>query len=393
MQVSFLGQGLDQNDRSVGNELLKSFTDKDFYEFRCLVGFASAKGVELLFNALSNFRVNFSKFQIIVGIDEGGTPVDALRKLKELNLDVKIYHSPVLTIFHPKIYIFNGKTKCKIIVGSSNLTQQGLFQNIEASLMIYFEKPDQDGDAVLSDLDKYFATVYQENNPNVKTLSDSLIDTLLELNLVPNEGDELTHKKQQANSKANIDKIILLFPRTKVAKLPFVFDKNPKVVQSRLFNGIKSTSPSIKTTFLMELNKFGENAPGEFRIPLAARNQNPQLWGWPENYTKQQRNRGQKIRDYLEWKAQWLLISGNNKVIETVRIYFYLENEDFRFYSPTLIKWGAKEGDIVKISRESKDSSYIFICELVKKQDPNFKILKSKCTQSVRNSSRKYGFI
>ena len=391
MQVSFLGQGLDQNDSSVGSELLKSFADKDFDEFRCLVGFASAKGIELLSDALSSFRVNFSKFQIIVGIDEGGTPVDALRKLIELNLNIKIYHSPVLTIFHPKIYIFNGTTKCKIIVGSSNLTQQGLFQNIEASLMIYFERPDQNGDKVLFDLDKYFASVFQENNPNVKTLSGSLVDTLLRLNLVPNEGDELNQKKQQISSKVNIDEIVSLFPRTRVPKLPFVSDKKQKVAQSRLFNGIKSTP--TKTTFLMELNKFGENAPGEFRIPLAARNQNPELWGWPENYTKQQRNRGQKIRDYLEWKPHWLLVSGNNKVIETVRMYFYLENEDFRFYSPTLIKWGAKEGDIVKISRESKDGTYSFICELITKQDPNFKILKSQCTQSVRNSSRKYGFI
>lgn len=393
MQVAFLGQGLDQNDSSVGNELLRSFADKDFDEFYCFVGFASAKGIELLSDALTNSKAKFSKFQIIVGIDDGGTPIDALRKLIELNLNAKIYYSPVLTIFHPKIYVFNGKTKCKIMVGSSNFTQQGLFQNIEASLMIYFERPDQDGDILLFNLYKYFASLCKDGNPNIKKLSASLVDSLLSLNLIPNEGDELIQKKQQVSPKVNLDQIESLFPRTKVPKLPSGVDRKLSVVQSRLSNAAQFASPIKVTFFLMELNKVGKNAPGEFRIPLAARDQNPQLWGWPENYTKQQRNRGEKTRDYLEWKSQWLLISGNTSVIETVRIYFYLENEDFRFYSPTLIKWGAQEGDIVKIGRGDKDNEYIFICELVTKQDAKFKSVKSQCTQSIRNSSRKYGFI
>ena len=34
-----------------------------------------------------------------------------------------------ISIFHPKIYLFEGTDKSELIIGSSNLTSQGLFTN------------------------------------------------------------------------------------------------------------------------------------------------------------------------------------------------------------------------------------------------------------------------
>jgi hypothetical protein len=89
---------------------------------------------------LENFVRAGNRLRIIVGIDLDNTTkegLDALLALRGLGkVELFVYHNESGGIFHPKFYLFTGKTDARLIVGSNNLTQAGLYQNTEAGLSV-----------------------------------------------------------------------------------------------------------------------------------------------------------------------------------------------------------------------------------------------------------------
>lgn len=103
--------------------------------------FATVNGLNAIFDS-SEFRNYFKRysFDLILGVD-AITNINALRRASELmretsgRLRVRIYHAPgVESIFHPKFVWFENKAQSNpsLIVGSGNLTVNGLQRNTEA---------------------------------------------------------------------------------------------------------------------------------------------------------------------------------------------------------------------------------------------------------------------
>jgi hypothetical protein len=126
MNVSFVPQGLREEGESVGKTVLESFSDAEFTKFSCLVAFVSVSGVEGLSEAINDSKQHITQFNVIFGIDQKATSKESLESLLSLDINAKIYYSRSAPIFHPKIYVFDGEQRCRIIVGSSNFTQAGL---------------------------------------------------------------------------------------------------------------------------------------------------------------------------------------------------------------------------------------------------------------------------
>lgn len=103
-----------------------------------MYAFATKDGIELFLKD-KNFKnfIQKSTFLLIVGMDDI-TNVHSIETLKELqktygeNLRVKAYiHNNRKSTFHPKLSWFRKKEGGVLILGSGNLTQQGLRQNRE----------------------------------------------------------------------------------------------------------------------------------------------------------------------------------------------------------------------------------------------------------------------
>lgn len=115
-----------------------------------MYAFATKDGIEL-FMEDENFKKFIQKgtFLLVVGMDDI-TNVRAIETLKELqnkygkNLEIKAYiHNNCKSTFHPKLSWFKRREGGVLILGSGNLTQQGLRQNREA-----FTVTDCDEDAM-----------------------------------------------------------------------------------------------------------------------------------------------------------------------------------------------------------------------------------------------------
>src|SRR5438309_10902481 len=123
-----------------------------------VAAFAGARGVALLLSAIAEFRTHRGEIAVYVGFDRRGTSAVALRMLLAACDQVFLVHNPdPRQIFHPKMYIFQNDDEAMVIVGSNNLTATGLYQNIEASIVVNLRLPrDQE---ILDTFDKQLASL------------------------------------------------------------------------------------------------------------------------------------------------------------------------------------------------------------------------------------------
>jgi len=208
MKIYFLGHGLNNSEESVGSILMKSFSDSDFYRFSCLVAFASLSGINILSHVIEESKQHIKEFRTFIGIDQKGTSKEALQALLNLNIGTEIFYTFSHIIFHPKIYILEGETKCRILLGSSNLTKPGLFQNIEASFVIDFAKADEDGENLLNEIYNYFSVFFDNKTKNLQILTQELIQELFENGIIPDEAERLKTQERKNTPKSEKDETI-----------------------------------------------------------------------------------------------------------------------------------------------------------------------------------------
>lgn len=111
-----------------------------------VTAYANVRGITLLKPHLMNAKAHGTKIHVVVGIDSRVTNSEALHALHSLQIDTHIFHNPQFAhTFHPKIYLFEATNQhAQLLMGSSNLTQGGLYTNYEAMLHISYDLTGED---------------------------------------------------------------------------------------------------------------------------------------------------------------------------------------------------------------------------------------------------------
>jgi HKD family nuclease len=191
MKIEFLGHGIfEEQDNTVGNYLHKSFKDKNFDTFKCFVAYTTLSGLSIFIDELERVKLHYKKIEFYLGVDDNGTSSEALLELLEKEIDTYIYYNPTKrtrAIYHPKLYIFNGEKANRILIGSSNLTRPGLFNNIETSLAIDFVSGNFQGEKLKRQIEEYFFNFLDKSNQNIKKLDSNLIKYLTVNGLILDE--------------------------------------------------------------------------------------------------------------------------------------------------------------------------------------------------------------
>ncbi|MEN0049576.1 MAG: phospholipase D family protein [Bacteroidota bacterium] len=235
MEIQLLGQGYEKESvNSVGNHLIKLLASKEFKSFTAISAFISQAGITGLSRYISKAKKHLNAITIITGVDQKGTSKEALEALLELDINAYVFYQPSITIFHPKIYLFEGEKKSVLIIGSSNLTAQGLFSNIEASLLLQIE--DDKDQEIIAQLKEYYKGLFDLTEPNLKELSKKLIKGLVKAKVVPTEKERkaIQDKAKKFSSKEAEKIIYRIFPKRAIAKIPSEFRKPRKAAKKKV---------------------------------------------------------------------------------------------------------------------------------------------------------------
>jgi HKD family nuclease len=140
-----------QRGRSILHLLVEELRNSEWDTFRGAVAFAKQSGNDVrLLEALAEFAKGGGTISLTVGADvfgpsSRGSEYDAVETLLETfnpypAAKLYLYHEGRRT-FHPKLYLFSNETagRAMAIVGSSNWTEGGLAENVEASVLVRFD--------------------------------------------------------------------------------------------------------------------------------------------------------------------------------------------------------------------------------------------------------------
>lgn len=193
MNIEFIGQGYDrESGSSVASKLMELLGDARFNSFKCLVAFASHTGVSGLADHIANSKSHIETFRVIVGIDQFGTSKEALEALLQWEVDSYVFYTTQRIIFHPKIYLFEGEEFVAVIIGSNNLTQTGLAQNIEGAVLITYNKSEGNTD-LINQITNYYEPLLSDDSPYLRPISTDLIEQLLASGRIKDEA----HRRAQ----------------------------------------------------------------------------------------------------------------------------------------------------------------------------------------------------
>jgi HKD family nuclease len=233
MKITFLAQGYEaESTNAVGNHLANFLVQDKFNSFFGISAFASSAGVSFLSKFIDDAKRTFASLTLIVGVDEQGTAKEALYKIQALEISSFIFFQKEPPIFHPKIYLFEGDNDTALILGSSNFTARGLFSNVESSLLIEFNRLDNDGQNLIASIKDYYRGLFDLSDPNLFPINPEIIEDFVKKGIVPNERVWL--KKQRKNpigkrgeGEDRVDEGINI-PSRDTAKIPIPFRKRPK---------------------------------------------------------------------------------------------------------------------------------------------------------------------
>lgn len=374
--------------------------------------FANRQTLCRLRKPIERIKQNGGRVTIVVGIDLDGTSQEALEEILSWQIDARIVkHKRSRSTFHPKIYLIEGPDRGDILVGSSNLTDGGLFTNYEGTLRVTYDLPAEH--PAYTQAYSSLAPLLDPQPPRAFPLTDEMTQSLVRSGLVRAQRDiQRSRRKNEARKAGSFgrvedipfseepipdppplppDLLDVLIPQVKRERRrrKRTVPKGHKVV-------IQSSAEVFPEAFYMEVNKLqGPRIPGEARIPMEARDLAESFWGWPEMYQRESRAQGMKTRNYWNWKPRWRIIDAANPAQafeDVVRMYEYEDSSDFRFYSSRLVELGADQGDIVRITRVS-EPSVRYEVTLARKGSPEHSNWTTNCTRQVRNSDRHYGYV
>ncbi|MRI01624.1 hypothetical protein GH721_13855 [Kriegella sp. EG-1] len=203
MKASFLGHGLDTGDKNnVGKQLVASLESKKYKIFNGFVAFASISGVKMLEPYLKKVKSHYDHIRFFIGVDNRGTSKEALESLLNQGIETYIYFDERNYVtYHPKLFLFEGPTFSRVIIGSSNLTSSGIKTNLEASVQLDFRsKTGKQGIKFINEIKEYYSELLDLSSAKLRLLTKELLQELIKKNLLFNQFGEQGKVKEPKNN-------------------------------------------------------------------------------------------------------------------------------------------------------------------------------------------------
>ena len=141
MQVSLMLQPFDSQGTlsRLGVDLAAQLTLGIYTEVYILSAYVTSSGTQRLGPAFRVVTRAGGRVQALIGVDNGLTSVQAVADLHAVGVEVLGFHTGGSILYHPKVYLLRGANRAWVSVGSSNLTGDGMFRNIETNTIMQLD--------------------------------------------------------------------------------------------------------------------------------------------------------------------------------------------------------------------------------------------------------------
>lgn len=147
-----------------------------------LSAWAQESGIKHLAPVIEHIRSRGGKAEAILGVDQGIATSEGLTLALKTFDTVYLFHDGERT-FHPKLYVIENANESRLIVGSSNITQGGLFDNFEASAELDLDRSVTEDERIRTQARKYFDAFLAKGMP-FRELNAALIKELRDEGLI-----------------------------------------------------------------------------------------------------------------------------------------------------------------------------------------------------------------
>ena len=147
-----------------------------------LSAWAQESGLKHLAPVVAQVRSRGGTAEAILGVDQGIATAEGLTAALKMFDGVYLFHDGERT-FHPKLYVLENGREARLIVGSSNVTEGGLFGNFEASVELDLDRTDADDERIRTQARRYFEGFLATGMP-FRKLDAALIKELRDEGLV-----------------------------------------------------------------------------------------------------------------------------------------------------------------------------------------------------------------
>ena len=292
-----------------------------------LTGWARTSGVGQILRALGE---SLSHVDIVVGMAGSATSAEALSHLVSLSRRVFVYHKHHRQTFHPKLYLLDDgcepPANARLLVGSSNLTGGGLFQNIEGNFATILHPSSRADDRAIYEsvmtavnelINSPFSEQIHDDTRLLELLRDQYIrteDHLIRARLVESR-DAARHGQRRRTPEAPPPPL----PPAPLPPLETNFNAGVVEIGSAPtpaldLSPIETDTTEqfyVRTLTQNDVNKLRGQTPGtaEWDIGVTARDAMPEFWGWPQEYARIER---QQVRQ--EWTTSGILRSASTSI-------------------------------------------------------------------------------
>jgi len=277
-------------------------------QFRFAVAYAHESYEQVLGKTLRNYVKRGGTIEAVVGVDSRGTSAKALKEL--INIcgpsNVFVYHNPADGTFHPKLYMLSEDKVATIIIGSSNLTLGGFANNFEVNVAIDLNLESPKDKAFFNMCVRLFEEI--KGSRSSRLLNSSLLQELKSIGVLRGRATLILESALSTVRRNKLREHFGSTPQRGIRVRARKMRKYPRFVMSLTGHDVSA--------------KRGEPY---FLIPIKARDENPEFWGWKSLFAPSPRG---KFPQRL-FKAEVTI--GKKRTLEDCRLYFFEGRDEFRF--------------------------------------------------------------
>lgn len=156
VDVRFLGQP-DKDVGAIGDAVRDAMGWPDARTAWLAVAWAKRSGLTILEPAIKHLRSRRKAVRALIGVDQHGATEEALLLTVSLFTEARIYHdTDRYRTFHPKLYVVEGASRARAVVGSGNLTEGGLSTNYETAFQVDLDLTSEGDVAILNQMRDWF---------------------------------------------------------------------------------------------------------------------------------------------------------------------------------------------------------------------------------------------